>query len=208
MSPEEIKAFAQGLMSGQSVWYVLMPVVAAGAAYIGAYCAERGKNRATKEDIEEITKAVETAKEGFNQRLEDFKAHHQLRMVAAERRLQAHQEAFTMGTKLWASISLDDLQWRAVHEEARVWYERNVLFLGTNTRRAFIETLNGCEEFRSEKGRSNQEPSWDHETATPEQERLRAIWDNKVMAVFQFVAAEVELPPLASPEVKPPPKVG
>lgn len=97
MTPEEIKAFTHGLISGQSVWYVLTPVVGAVAAYFGAYQAEKAKNSATKEDIGEITKAVGEVNSGFNKKLEEFKAHHQLRMVAAERRISVPLICFFIG---------------------------------------------------------------------------------------------------------------
>lgn len=142
MSPEEIKAFAQGLMSGQSVWYVFMPVVAAGAAYIGSYCAERGKNRATKDDIGKITEAVEAARLEFSKQLEDLKAHHQLRLVASERRLQAHQEAFAKWSHL-AEI-LGGGRYEEVTKnlaDLKEWSRLNCLFLGQKGRKAVNDAI-------------------------------------------------------------------
>ena len=141
MTPEEIQAFAQGLISGQSVWYVLTPVVGAASAYLGAHLAEKGKNRATKEDIGEITKAVGKVNAEFNEKLEELKAQHQLRMVAAERRLQAHQEAYTHWQSLVSAIiQLDKHQTFQLASEAKTWYVKNCIYLTQTSRQAFVKT--------------------------------------------------------------------
>lgn len=137
MTPEEIQAMAKGLAEGQALWYVLSALAGGAAAYFGAYKAEKGKNRATKEDIGEITKAVEAAKSEFNEKLEDLKAHHQLRMVAAERRIQAHQDAFLQWQQLADALGQGKYQEAAAIENAlRVWYRKNCMFLGGDARDA------------------------------------------------------------------------
>ena len=80
-------------------------------SFFPSYLSEKGKNLATKEDIAEITKQVEGAKEIYSTRLkelehqnalvlEQLKAQQQLRLAAVERRLAAHQEAFTLWRRL------------------------------------------------------------------------------------------------------------
>src|SRR3989304_4707084 len=86
-----------------------------------AYASEKGKNLATKEDIGEITRIVERTRAESAHELEEIRHHyrslldsqgqrHQLRMAALERRLQAHQEAYT----LWWNVL------GAVHDEQRI----------------------------------------------------------------------------------------
>lgn len=143
MSPEEIQAMAKGLAEGQAVWYVLSAIIGGLITGAGAYLAEKGKNRATKEDIGQITQAVEAVKSEFSEKLEDLKAHHQLRMVAAERRLQAHQEAYTHWQGLYdAALSLGpDIDGPAKLKNeiglSRNWYLKNCIFLGPRSRTAF-----------------------------------------------------------------------
>lgn len=112
-----------------------------------AYASEKGKNLATKEDVGEITRIVESARAASARELEEIRHHyrsildtqgqrHQLRMAALERRLQAHQEAYT----LWWNLL------GAVHDEQRIgkivmdcqdWWVKNCLYLDPEARRAF-----------------------------------------------------------------------
>ena len=58
MTPEQIQAMAKGIVdanAGPTWWaYLIMILLAGGAAYLGTYLAEKGKNVATKEDVEKI----------------------------------------------------------------------------------------------------------------------------------------------------------
>jgi hypothetical protein len=60
------------------------------------YLRERGKNLATKKDVGELTEKVEVVRSAFAADLEDRKASHQLRAACLDRRLLAHQEAYTL----------------------------------------------------------------------------------------------------------------
>lgn len=138
MTPEEIQAMAKGLAEGQALWYLLSAVIGGAIAGLGGYLAEKGKNRATKEDIATITREVEEVRNEFIRGVEDLKAHHQLRMVAAERRLQSHQEAFTH----WVEIT-SALYWKKdseVEKRARdcsEWFNKNCIYLAPESRASF-----------------------------------------------------------------------
>jgi hypothetical protein len=110
-----------------------------------AYLAKKGDNLATKEDIGAITREVEEVKDEFNRRLEDLKAHHQLRMVAAERRLQAHQEAFTLWSDLMGATYKDHETLTVAIEQCRSWYRTNCIYLGSASRDVFMGMIgNAC----------------------------------------------------------------
>lgn len=148
MSPEEIKAFAQGLMSGQSVWYVLMPVVAAVAAYMGAYYAERGKSRAIKETIADIHLIVKEIESKFNMKLADLQAHHQMRMVAADKRLEVLQQAFTHWQQLYQAAATmgpsSSYSRERVDEEIenyKTWLFKHTIYLRPPSRKAVNDAL-------------------------------------------------------------------
>lgn len=142
MTPEEIQAMAKGLAEGQVLWYLLSAIIGGAITGLGAYLADKGKNRATKEDIAAITHEVEKVRDEFVRGIEDLKAHHQLRMLAAERRMQAHQEAYVWWQKLWRSTvteKKDELDLQI--EGFRSWYFENCIFLSKKTRLACIETI-------------------------------------------------------------------
>jgi uncharacterized membrane protein len=60
---------------GLSAWtWAFLLLVAALGSLVGSYLKTRGQNLATKQDIGEITKAVETIKTSFAKELESVKA--------------------------------------------------------------------------------------------------------------------------------------
>lgn len=115
-------------------------------SFIPAYLAEKGKNLATREDIAEITEKVEAVRSEYAKQLQEL-AHQntllleglrgksQLRLAAAERRLEAHQQAFTLWRKLLANVHGED-QWKVVND-CQKWWEENCLYLSPVAREAF-----------------------------------------------------------------------
>lgn len=200
MSPEEIQAMAKGLAEGQAVWYLGSAVIGGAITGLGTYLAEKGKNRATKEDIGEITRAVKEIEAGFNEKLADLQAHHQLRMVAAERRIQAHQDAYDWISQLRLAIHYSAESWGPLIREAHIWQRRNNLFMGRLTRESFALALCGFERFRGQKNRIERSPiSSENFDDDKEYETLNKIWNEEIIPVFQVIASEVELPPLGEP---------
>ncbi|WP_044362483.1 MULTISPECIES: hypothetical protein [Vibrio] len=114
--------------------------------YIPAYLKEKAKNLATKEDISEITEAIEKVRSQYDEKLQELiyqnnvqleghKALNQLRIVAPERRLQAHQEAFALWRKMLSSLHSDERV--NVVMECQDWYNQNCLYLSAKSREAF-----------------------------------------------------------------------
>lgn len=141
MTPEQIQAMAKGLAEGQAVWYVLSACIGGAIAGLGAYFAEKGKNRATKEDIAAITTKVKEVEDVFNRGLADLNAHHQLRMVAAEKRLQAHQEAFGLWMGLMDNFHRGGEFLIVAIERCNDWYLANCIYLGSSSRDVFRQAI-------------------------------------------------------------------
>lgn len=144
MSPEEIQSMAKGLAQGQAVWYLGSAVIGGAITALGAYLAEKGKNRATKEDIGQITQAVEAVKSEFSEKLEDLKAHHQLRMVAAERRLEALQQGYSLWQELFQAAARMRESREMVDEQVeryKVWLYQNTIYLGPTGRKAVLDAI-------------------------------------------------------------------
>ncbi len=124
----------------------LMLVALIAKFYIPEYLKEKAKNLATKEDISEITEAIEKVRSQYNEKLQELiyqnnvqleglKALNQLRIVAPEQRLQAHQEAFALWRKMLLSLHSDERV--NVVMECQDWYNRNCLYLSAKSREAF-----------------------------------------------------------------------
>ncbi|EMK6930648.1 hypothetical protein [Vibrio vulnificus] len=136
----DLGSFSIGLVTA------LMFVALITKFYIPAYLKEKAKNLATKEDISEITEAIEKVRSQYNEKLQELiyqnnvqleglKALNQLRVVAPERRLQAHQEAFALWRKMLSSLHSDERV--NVVMECQDWYNQNCLYLSAKSREAF-----------------------------------------------------------------------
>lgn len=118
--------------------------------FFPAYYSEKGRNRATQEDIARITDQVERVKIDYAERmktlehqhsllLEELKSRHQLRAAAIDKRLQVHQEAFTRWRDLMSKINSNDLG--ALAYECQQWSDRNCLYLSPLARESFIKAF-------------------------------------------------------------------
>lgn len=186
MTPEEIQAMAKGLAQGQAVWYVLSAFAGGAIAGLGTYLAEKGKNRATKEDIAAITTKVKEVEDVFNRGLSNLNAHHQLRMVAPERRMQAHQEAF----EWWANISesllkggWEDSKMQCIAAES--WYKMNCLYLAEKSRDVFLDAIYAARNQMGQAHVFKDDPDGLHENLT------------SFKKAGSLILEEIGLPPLS-----------
>lgn len=115
--------------------------------YVTEYGKAKGKNLADKEDIAKITKLVEDVKHENQLLLENLRAQQQLRMAAAEKRLQAHQEAFAMWRGLLQTVHTDQIG--QVVATCQQWWERNCLYLTADAREAFNVAYTAASSHRS-----------------------------------------------------------
>lgn len=112
-------------------------------AYVGTYLREKGRNLATREDIGEITARVESAKSEYARDLarvtEALKAQTGMRLLAGERRLQAHQEAYAHWSKLRHHAA--DEKGLDMALEAAAWWDNNALYLEAEPRELFMKAV-------------------------------------------------------------------
>jgi hypothetical protein len=110
------------------------------AAYFGAYLGEKGKNTATREDIETITKKVESVRHTYSERIEAVKGLIQLRGAALAERLKAHQEAYALWLKLHRHVHHSH-ELNAVVMECQTWWAEHCLYLAPEAREAFQDAI-------------------------------------------------------------------
>ena len=151
--------------------------------YFPAYLAEKGKNLATKEDIASITREVERVRHEYGALLEELKARHQLRTASLDRRLQAHQEAFTQ----WRALVAGPTESGNAVVACQAWWEKNCLYLEPKVRQAFVEAYMNA-HLRAEFVRARAESKF-----------ITEAWD-KVMAFPNVLFESVQLPPLTPTE--------
>lgn len=108
--------------------------------YTRSYLGEKGKNRATKEDIDDLTRKVEEVRSEYAHGLAELSAslsaRTTLRMLAGERRLATHQEAYSRRHLLLLRAAFDDGERYA--DECAMWWRDNALFLDAGPRDRFI----------------------------------------------------------------------
>ena len=137
MSPEEF-AIIKSITYGFGFGVLLAGVIAFLLLkhFVPSYLSEKGKNLATREDIEEITRKVEGIRTQYLSLVEQLKARHMLRMAAVDRRLQAHQEAFTLWRKLLSAVHTEEVG--KVVIECQGWWEQNCVYLEPEVRESFV----------------------------------------------------------------------
>ncbi|SAL09276.1 hypothetical protein AWB69_00012 [Caballeronia udeis] len=188
------------MTAAQLLSIILTFVVAGGGAYFGSYFREKGKNRATSEDIRGLTRAVEDIKSESARQLaelahqnsvliEHLKSRQQLRIAALDKRLQAHQEAFTLWRRLMAAVHSDNVG--EMVAECQTWWERNSLYLEPEVREAFNRAYFAAAGHKGllEVGRRSDA-------------NLKAVQDNwqLILSTGNVIMNAVELPPLNEQE--------
>jgi len=114
--------------------------------FLPSYLREKGKNLATKDDIGRITRKVEEVKAEYNERLQELahqnnflleqtKGRQQLRAAAIEKRLQAHQEAYSLWRQMISKVHSDENV--DIVMACQDWYNANCLYLDQASRAAF-----------------------------------------------------------------------
>jgi hypothetical protein len=161
-----------------------------------AYLQEKGKNRAMAEDIDRLTRTVESIKtenavslanlaHQNGLLLEQLKSRQQLRVAAIDKRLQAHQEAFTRWRRLIAVAHSEKVG--EVVVECQTWWEQNALYLEPQVRDAFNRAYFAAATHRS----LVNVPSRDESTAADVRENWRLM-----LAAGDIIMEAVALPAL------------
>lgn len=153
--------------------------------YFSEYSKTKGKHLAEKEDVALLTRLVEDVKQQNALALEGLKGENLLRLAAAERRLQAHQEGFVHWRAMLKLLYEGDLGSAVV--EAQTWWERNCLFLTPGARDAF-----NLAYFAARSVRLNSRQTGAHEA--------EEMWLKKFMAAADELVEGVSLPSLGSRE--------
>lgn len=169
-----------------------------GKSFLPSYFSEKGRNLATKEDIEGITNQIEGVKSDYAKQhqelvyqhqltVEAMKAHTQMSLAAVESRLAAHQQAFALWRKLLKNIH--DESARDVVKECEAWWNDNCLYLSPDARQGFLEAFWGVNDHPALlKDRSNP-------TAATEN-------FNRIIRVGEKITGSVALPPIGGRELQ------
>lgn len=184
----------------------LWGVFAAGVgAFFGAYFQEKGKNRATSEDIEKLTRVVESVKAESAKQLaeiqhqntvliEQLRSRNQMRMAAIDKRLQAHQEAFKFWRRLYQHAHSDEIG--AIVQECQVWWEDNCLYLDRTARDAFANAYWAASQH---KAYLNIPHTQNDASAAAVVQRMTDNWD-KIKDAGDIIIKAADLPGLTSVE--------
>ncbi len=164
-------------------------------SYLPSYFAEKGKNLATKEDIGLITNEIEKVKIDYARNLqeiihqnnllvEQIRGNNQLRTAALEKRLQAHQEAFTLWRKLLHSVHEDGIVKIVI--ECQDWWDKNCLYLTPEARTAFNAAYHNACNYPGYSKAGNPEI-------------LDRCWD-RIERAGEIIVSGAELPPIEQQE--------
>ena len=115
--------------------------------FFPAYAKQKGENLATKEDIKDITNKIEEVRIEYSKQLEGLRhqnalileqgrQRHQLQLAALDKRLEIHQQAFTLWVELKFSVYKDNIH--EVVYKCQEWWEHNCLYLDKKVSDAFL----------------------------------------------------------------------
>ena len=199
MTPEELKMILTYLgIFGLGAIVAAMVALLLLKFFLPSYLTEKAKNLATKEDIGLITDQIEKVKAQYAENLQNLIHHNnllieqnrgkqQLRLAAIDRRLQAHQEAFTLWRKLLSSVHTDTVA--KVVLECQEWWDNNCLYLGAEARAAFNTAYRSASNHRDFlRDRTNVE-------------LIKANWKD-IADAGEVIVRGAELPPLGEKEVE------
>ena len=167
-------------------------------AFVQKYLNKKGENLATKEDIAEITDKIEQVKSAYTERLEQTKLNHQLRLAALDRRLEAHQEAYTLWWKLMGVVH-DNASIGGVIMECQDWWVKNNLYLDPEVRQAFRTAYHSASTYCQIYTELREADSIERQRR---ERSLSESWDS-VNDAGEVIAKAVELPDLVEKEHKP-----
>jgi len=158
MKPEDLyaiirRALEEGISLDTST-LLLVGILALVGAFLGSYLRTKAKNLATREDIESITKKVESIKAEYATQLELLTQEHRLflkreeqrydlSMAALEKRLAAHQEAYALWWDLMGNATNRDKVWGTVMK-CQEWWVYNSLYLSSEARKAFNDAYHAA----------------------------------------------------------------
>lgn len=184
MTPQEINLLAEAIIRkgvvGPTFLIVWVALTALGA-FFGSYLREKGKNTATKEDIKGVTQSIKEIEHQFDQRIEDLRGKHALRMAAADKRLAVHQGAHSRIHKLVMNLHQDSI--RDIFSECQNWWTENSLYLAPDAREAFLVACNSALNHR------------DFLKGGFTDDQITKNW-NRITGAADVIAQGVELPPL------------
>lgn len=132
--------------------YLLILLVSGAGAFFGSYLKKKAENVATKEDIEAITRKIEDVRAEYAAQLESHKASlhlsNQLKLAALDKRLQKHQEAYTLWRRLFFDLR-NEQRIGQVIDECQTWWNENCLYLSDEARSAFNRAISLAVDFRN-----------------------------------------------------------
>jgi hypothetical protein len=170
---------------------------------IGSYLDKKGTNRADAEDIAKLTKLSEQVLHEFRldaesvaQRnreiLEQLSHRNQLKMAALEKRLEVHQQAYTLWYEMFAK-RFTKQEAIEVSVRAQEWWFKNSLYMTPDARQLFSQATNIVRELDD---LSKREPNAQNAAA------LRS--DNDLLRkAREAIIRGVELPSLGEDELEP-----
>ena len=193
MNYEQIKTIIEEAINNATIFdwriYALIIVCSAIGGFFGAYLKKKAENLATKEDIENITKKIEEIRSEYSKQLELHKASlqlsNQLKLAALDKRLDKHQEAFTLWRNLLFSLRDEDKIGTAI-EEAQRWWDKHCLYLSDDARSAFHTAIFLAVDFRK----------------LPRTDPNIKEWFQKINEAGKKIVEAVNLPPLNESEIE------
>ncbi len=158
MTPAEIQQLADSF--AHTLWRDSWPLFVASligcglTAYLGVYLGEKAKNTATKEDVAEITRKIESVRNEYVAQIEAIRGSYQLRVASLAKILETHQIAFAMWREMLFAVHTEDIS--RITRNCESWWTNNCIYLTASARDAFIAAVHAAHIHQDLRGLSAQ----------------------------------------------------
>lgn len=127
--------------------------------YMIYYVRAKAEGLAKQEDVSKITRLIEEVKAGFSKSLQEHSASldlaNSLKLAALDKRLEKHQEAYSLWQDLLRSMP-DKERTLGKVLECQEWWKQNCLYLGDKARESFRIAFRSADLLNSLSDSSNE----------------------------------------------------
>jgi len=166
------------------VFYVIFVSV---GMFGGAFIKTSAQNLATKK----FSKKMEEILQQNRIIIEQYKNINQLRMAALDKRLEVHQQAYTLWDNMRRHVH-DNENIMSKVSDCQTWWLNNCLYLSGESREAFWQSYNAA----SRHGEILDEKQYTEEAERKElSKKINDNWE-KIIRIGEILVKSVELPPI------------
>jgi len=193
---------------------ILSPFLSKMAEDFAERLGARKKTQIIEEIRQKFSKEIKGIERETSLQLEEMRANSQLRVANADKRMKAHQEAYSLWLELVETVGMDPESSQKTMDKCLNWWKNNCIYLSQELNAAFYKTywavrnhsilLDMVGKYRECEKLERQEPDSKRKTRKYEFEKIeKEIEENfwRIQDLGNLIRESVQLPALSSKEL-------